>query len=113
MMVFVMRYLEDSAGVEMLVDPTLAIGETEWLYFNKEQLFYPNPTSGILYVETGYQVLFKELQVYNTFGQLEIKTKLLKGKQRFDLSYLKKGIYLIVLKNKANQKSYTQKIIIH
>lgn len=112
MMVFVMRYLEDTTGVEMLVDSALAVDEIAWLNFNKEVLFYPNPTSGILYVETSDQVSLKELEVYNTFGQLEIKTKLHKGKQRVDLSHLKKGIYLIGLKDQTNQKKYTRKIMI-
>ncbi len=59
--------------------------------------FFPNPTKGQITIEWDNEFLKSEatdLKIYTIQGKL-IKTHLLVKEQNLDLSYLKKGIYLV------------------
>jgi len=65
---------------------TLSISENE----NNRSQIYPNPTSGILYVESKHPIL--NVSAYNLLGQqIHAKTE----NNQIDLSEIQKGIYLI------------------
>lgn len=65
--------------------------------------FFPNPTSGILNIETNKDF---ELELYSTTGSLLIKTK---NKNSIDLSSLNNGLYILTIK--FDDKVLTNKII--
>lgn len=65
--------------------------------------FFPNPTSGILNIETNKDF---ELELYSTTGSLLIKTK---NKNSIDLSSLNNGLYILTIK--IDDKVLTNKII--
>lgn len=65
--------------------------------------FFPNPTSGILNIETNKDF---ELELYSTTGSLLIKTK---NKNSIDLSSLNNGLYILIIK--IDDKILTNKII--
>jgi hypothetical protein len=61
---------------------------------------YPNPTTGILNIDFGGQVVNRKMDVYNMVGQgllhQEINNKSL---YQTDLSYLPEGNYIVVLRD--------------
>lgn len=69
---------------------TLGISENE----TNSYLIYPNPTSGILYVESKLPIL--NISAYNILGQ-EIRAKI--ENNQIDLSQMQKGIYLIKIED--------------
>lgn len=65
---------------------TLSISENE----NNSYQIYPNPTSGILYIESKHPIL--NISAYNLLGQqIQAKTE----NNQIDLSEIQNGIYLI------------------
>ena len=62
---------------------------------------YPNPNDGNFIVETETEM---SLCVYDQLGQLVYKTVAEKGKQNFNLSSFKKGIYFVELRNEKTKK---------
>lgn len=65
--------------------------------------FYPNPTNGLLNIETNKDF---ELELFSTTGSLLINTK---NKNCIDLSTLEKGLYILTIK--IEDKVLTNKII--
>ncbi len=113
MMVFVMRYLLDTTGVEMLVDSEVAVEEVTG--FNERENFrlYPNPTNGMLFIETKNNYPNTALHIYSSLGQMVYHQQIDKKNQRIDLSHLKRGVYLLRLKGNRMLNNYVQKVIIH
>jgi hypothetical protein len=80
---------ENSAMITQSVSACTAISETG---ISNNFFLYPNPTSGILYLQSDYAVI--DLELYNALGQLlrsELKTSI----KKVDLSDLNKGLYYI------------------
>jgi len=67
---------------------------------------YPNPTSGIVTIESGVSA---EIVVMNAVGQVVLKESLHEGKQTLDLSENPSGIYLIHVRQ--NAKVQTIKVV--
>lgn len=66
---------------------------------------YPNPTSGILYVESKH--LISNISIYNILGQRIQKTK---GNSQIDISKTQKGVYFLKVEDE-NGNSQTHKIL--
>lgn len=67
-------------------------------------LVYPNPSSKILNIKTSEPI---NIKIFNINGKLILNT----NQNNIDISMLKKGIYLIEIKNKKN--TATKKIIVN
>jgi len=112
MMVFVMRYLFDTVGVEMLVDPALAIDENLSSHVFNDAWLYPNPTEGIIQIENGQLQYTKDLYLYDLSGELIKIVRLKRGKNQVNLNYLEKGIYIMSIKDEMAGQAYTNKIVL-
>lgn len=73
---------------------------------NKEIKLFPNPTSGILYLNSNENY---EITIFDLKGQTVLTTRTVEGK--LDVSGLKDGLYLLRAK-KNNQIVVSQKILI-
>lgn len=95
----------DSNGVLTTIvkkfNPTASVATS---VFNKVEM-YPNPTSGLLYIETSQEL--QSYEVYNLIGQ-----QLLKGNftDTIDMKDLSKGTYIIRLTT-LNGAVFTEKVI--
>jgi len=87
--------------IDVVVNITLSIDE---LQNNSGLKIYPNPTNGIVTIETPYQI--EEIIVSNTIGQEILKI----NSNQIDLSSLKTGIYIIKIRLDDNI-SITKKVI--
>jgi len=87
--------------IDVVVNSTLSIDE---LQNDSELRIYPNPTNGIVTIETPYQI--EEIIVSNTIGQEILKT----NNNTVDLSSLKTGIYIIKIRLDDNI-SITKKVM--
>jgi hypothetical protein len=54
---------------------------------------YPNPTNGVLHIETGSAIA--TVEVYNALGELVVSQALSNGASQVDLSGLENGIYFV------------------
>jgi len=111
MMVFVMRYLLDTIGVEQMIDPS--VGVDEFAGINKPLFLYPNPTEGLLFVETNSNVELNKLSVYSSTGSLLETINLPHNNHKINLRHLNKGIYIMALNGNQPFMGYAQKILIH
>ena len=74
-------------------------------------VFYPNPTRGIVYIETKSEDLLQTISVFAANGQqLQHYENLNATNGEIDLSELNDGMYIITLK--AGNKNYSNKIIL-
>jgi hypothetical protein len=97
-------YVVDGASYTasvMKFDPTAGL---ETSVFNEVKM-YPNPTSGLLYIETSQE--FQSYEVYNLIGQ-----RLLSGSftGSIDMKDISKGTYIIRLTT-PNGEVFTEKVI--
>lgn len=72
-------------------------------------IIYPNPGSGVLFIETSLES--GELELLNSMGQLVYKEMLATGKNKIDLSDFTPGIYFVSLSVNNNFISRTKLII--
>lgn len=94
MMVFVMRYLLDTTGVEILKDPEVS---SQNFANNTNFLISPNPSKGIIDMHfPAFSTGALQCIIYNQVGE-QIENTLVTNKQRLNLSHLSKGIYFIEL----------------
>lgn len=75
-----------------------------------EFLIYPNPSNGILTIINESTTLNYFLTIYSIEGKVIIHRPMYEKENKFDLSYLAKGVYIIKLENSRNVIS--RKIII-
>ncbi|MBN8702070.1 MAG: T9SS type A sorting domain-containing protein [Bacteroidetes bacterium] len=75
---------------------------------NRVVLIYPNPTSGVFYLET--EIDFDKLEIYNAFGQQVLFEKAQMGRE-INLSNLNDGVYTLVAESKSER--ITQKVILN
>jgi hypothetical protein len=66
-------------------------------------ILYPNPTNGILQINTHQEISF--IEIYNLVGQ-----KVLETKSEIDISNLVSGVYFVIINNEDGY-SETYKII--
>lgn len=85
----------------MKYDPTAGVATS---VFNKVEM-YPNPTSGILYIETTQE--FQSYEVYNLIGQRLLSNNFTGS---IDMKDLSKGTYIIRLTT-PNGEVFTEKVI--
>ncbi|MCF6213813.1 MAG: T9SS type A sorting domain-containing protein [Flavobacteriaceae bacterium] len=72
----------------------------------KSNFIYPNPANNVLMINTNQEV---EINIYDTKGVLQ-KTSFDKN---INISYLKKGLYLVVIKNLEGKNIASKKLIIN
>ena len=70
--------------------------------------FYPNPTKGILIIETGIEI--EHIEIYDLLGSLLYETKF---KPEINISNLNEGIYLLKLYSEEGDVLKTEKIIVN
>ena len=96
--------LESSHSNEVFVDWTTAIDETEG---SNETILYPNPTSGIVYLESdGLQ----EVSVFNLMGQEMMHQSVIDGQATIDMTSLPEGTYFLKLTGTRNEIKKVVKI---
>jgi len=78
---------------------------------NRGIIFYPNPTVGIITVNTNEAQLPVALNITDTKGIVVFKDKLLTSPQQVDLSVLTQGVYCIQFC--SNNSIITKKIILN
>ncbi|MCB0655042.1 MAG: T9SS type A sorting domain-containing protein, partial [Saprospiraceae bacterium] len=83
--------LTDANGC-MVTSDTVRIDQTTAIYRdNAFQLrVHPNPTTGLLLIQS--TIAFDQVEIYNSFGQLQLKSKLNRANQ-LNLSSLDPGMY--------------------
>ena len=81
--------------------------EGKWDKTEDEIKIHPNPTTGKIFIGINHVVVM--LQVYNLTGELVMSEHGLSSDNSIDLSGLKNGMYLLVIK--MEKKVYTQKVI--
>ena len=92
---------------EEVLFANFSIEELNSLTVNDHQIgpdgikIYPNPVTGFITITQTKQNRYNSFIIYNDLGQ-EILAKTL-NKKEFDISFLAKGIYTIVFKNKENE----------
>ena len=79
---------------------TFTIVGTDEINENSDYLIYPNPTNGMLTIESTTQDCF--LMLYSIEGKPMLGKALQDGANTLDLSNLSNGIYIIKLKNSKN-----------
>ncbi len=77
---FVTQMVNECTGLEHLQETA------------KQMLVYPNPTDGIITIETGIET---EIRLLNVAGQVVGRQHLVKGKNLLDLTALEKGLYFV------------------
>lgn len=70
---------------------------------------YPNPTSGLLHIQSTSKAVINELTLYNLSGQI-IKKIELKALSNIDVSDIPSGIYVVELKGAGN--TYRERFVI-
>jgi hypothetical protein len=93
-------YITTTPMVRMNFDPsssTTSIYENNTEYLN----IYPNPSSGLLNIDQNKDAIYN-LSITNVLGQVTYTSIILNKNSALDLSDLKKGIYLIELRDKEN-----------
>jgi hypothetical protein len=66
---------------------------------------YPNPTKGIIKIESGFDNSSLNLKIYDLYGKLVGEKTLSTGTEHtYSVNHLKAGIYLIKINNKHNYK---------
>ena len=93
------------SGFQQPLAPLVLTGVEENAYFGN---FYPNPTSGILYVKTEWENPI-DLLVFDVYGKVVEQLKF-QYSTTLDLGEFSSGIYMIRLMDEANVLS-DQKII--
>ena len=88
------------ALVSLQVDQTTSTDDLNTI----EQFVYPNPTSGIVYLDLDD---IQRIKLYNTTGKL---ITLLPTQEELDLSYLSNGTYFITIE-RGDGKTFAQKIV--
>lgn len=68
-----------------------------------EVSFYPNPTSGVTFVQSNKVFTGLDLLVFDTQGRLVLERQYVDSDSKLDLSILPAGIYKLALKNPKNQ----------
>ena len=92
---------------EEVLFANFSIEELNSLTVNDHQIgpdgikIYPNPVTSFITITQTKQNRYNSFIIYNDLGQ-EILAKTL-NKKEFDISFLAKGIYTIVFKNKENE----------
>jgi len=88
-------------GNNIFIDNVEIAGEVNQVNSNPvtEMILYPNPSAGIVYVESGSDN-WQELQVYDIHGRLvKIISARAQGIRNLDISNLQPGVYFVVLKS--------------
>lgn len=62
-----------------------------------QMTIYPNPTTGILTIENIMSGV--SIEIYNTLGQVVFHSEVKEGKNQFDFSAFRNGLYIIHLKD--------------
>ncbi len=91
---------------------SLATGIESTLSLSEETVnVYPNPASQTLYVKVLNDVVVSgNMMIYDLAGNLVLQDNYYTGENKFDISTLKRGIYL--LKLNSNSGAYIQKLIV-
>jgi len=110
MMVFVMRFLLDTVGVEMLIDPEVSINNISTS--SNKYAIYPNPSDGILNLDFDKTMHAYSLSIYNTSGKLVFLQEAYHLQKMMDFTHFNKGIYVIVLKDEDKQAIHSKKIVL-
>ena len=70
-----------------------------------ENIIFPNPANE----KIRFRIAFDLIQIYNTQGTLLIEKEMTNNRKKLDISYLKSGLYLVILKTDNNR--YIEKFI--
>ena len=97
-------FVESSHSNEVFVDWTTGLNEVA---NEKETLLYPNPTSGVMFVESyGLQ----SVEVFNLVGQMVIQQTATDGQATVDMTSLPEGTYFVKLIGERNEVKKVVKI---
>ena len=97
-------FVESSPSNEVYVDWTTGLGEDA---NEKETLLYPNPTSGMVFVESkGLQ----KVEVFNLVGQVVSQQTAIDGQATIDMTSLPEGTYFVKLIGERNEVRKVVKI---
>ena len=76
----------------------------------KEIRIYPNPVERHLFVNIKGKSNSK-LEIFNTDGKLEMKSRLIDGLNRIDISGLESGLFMVRIQNASNEVIFTGRIV--
>ena len=97
-------FVESSHSNEVYVDWTTGLNEVA---NEKETQLYPNPTSGMVFVEScGLQ----NVEVFNLVGQMVIQQTAINGQATVDMTLLPEGTYFVKLIGERNEVRKVVKI---
>ena len=91
-----------SAVSAPVVFTTVAVGS---LSHNDNISIYPNPSSGIVTIETG-NLTVKEIKVYDVLGQIVIRAEVKNNKTEVNLMQQANGVYFIQLSSAEGTYNY-------
>lgn len=106
---FVVRYKDciDSSSCVIHIDMTTNLID---LIEDKTLTIFPNPTKGELNLIVKNEFKKGDLEIYDVFGKLVLKSEISSAKTKLEMNYLSSGIYFI--KVQLDEKIITRKIII-
>ena len=96
--------LESNHSNEVFIDWTTSIEETS---DTNGTILYPNPTSGIVYVESNE---LQEIAVFNLMGQEMMRQSAIEGPTAIDMTSLPEGTYFLKLMGSRNEIKKVVKI---
>jgi len=86
--------------------------KTEVTVFNEKTVVYPNPVQDELTVSNQSVEEYDRLAIYNMQGTLQQQQSFSGAKARMDVSGLKDGVYLLILRSSATGKEKNVKFIV-
>ncbi len=95
-----------------VLDTITSSVDDEIMYDNNfEFIINPNPSDGIINIESKSPVQDCMLEIYNISGALLLKKNLYNGKAELDISNFNKGVYVLKVKGKEGRE-YRDRVII-
>jgi hypothetical protein len=71
--------------------------------------FYPNPTTGIIFINEEFKTIDNKISILNNIGQVVFETNS-SFNETIDISNLQNGIYLIIYENSEHR--FTEKLVL-
>ena len=74
------------------MDACIGIRNEKLKIINEALVLYPNPTNGLIYLESSFD---NDIIILNALGQIVYSAKLNAGQQQLNLEHLAKGMYVL------------------
>ena len=82
----------NNASYTQSVDACIGIRNEKLKIINEALVLYPNPTNGLIYLESSFE---NDIIILNALGQIVYSAKLNAGQQQLNLEHLAKGMYVL------------------